>query len=285
VTAAAENHFSTDKVGNLASRCVLTVGEFQTLHDAVDLITQGRVSQLVVINDAMNPIGLVSKRNIARLLLEDGTLRSLEDFQVAEACDYSYHKVTSASPVTEVARLFDTENVSCAIVSENELISGILTETDLCRYFSSHSPSCMKVNDFMMKEFLHAKSTYPIIHVAHMIVNKQPSVPVIDENLVGILTLSDFLSIQDGRLDDCNKRTNGKKNDAALLPTKELMTRSPFTVLPCDDLIEAARIVINKQVCALPVVENDSEVVGLLTKHDIVRALGRTPDQTQVYSM
>ena len=174
-------------------------------------MTQSHVSQLVVITDAMDPIGLVSKRGIARLLLEDGSPRASQNFHVNEACSYSYQKIRSDLSFAEAARLFETENASCAIVSDDEQISGIQTETDLCQYFSLSSPRCLKVSDFMRTAFAHAKSTYPIIHVAHMIVSSQASIPVIDEKLVGILTLSDFLSMTDGGLDHDGKGGRRKK--------------------------------------------------------------------------
>ncbi len=284
MTAAQQNFTPADRVGYLATRCVLTVGEFDTVSDARDLMTVSRVSHLAVIDGGTVPTGLVSKQDIARFLLEDGTRRSLEDFQVGEVCSYSYHTIKLDSPIVEAARTFDTANITCAVVLDDGSISGILTETDLCHYFSSNSPEPFKVSDFMMKDFAQAKSTYPIIHVAHMIVNKQSSVPVIDEKLVGILTLSDFLSITDGELDNANKGSIADKNDMALLPTKELMTRRPITVLEHESLNQAAQILISKQIRALPVVDDDSNVVGLLTKHDIVKALGSTPDVPQYFT-
>jgi CBS domain-containing protein len=172
--------------------------------------------------------------------------------------------------------MFDTENLTYAIVSNDNPLAGIVTETDLCHYFARKFPGKFKVQEFMTSDFVFAKSSYPIVHVAHGIVYRQPSVPVIDEELAGIVTLSDLLSIRE-RAPHHGRSFFGSKNDcdAALTTTKDLMTQNPVTIRDETDLAQAAQIIINKGVGSLPVVDRESHVIGLLTKHDIVRALGR----------
>jgi predicted transcriptional regulator len=53
------------------------------------------------------------------------------------------------------------------------------------------------------------------------------------------------------------------------------MTRNPVTTGDETDLAQAAQIIINKGIGSIPVVDREASVIGLLTKHDIVRALGR----------
>ncbi len=128
----------------------------------------------------------------------------------------------------------------------------------------------------MARDFIFAKSNYPAVHVAHAIVFRQPSVPVIDEELVGILTLSDILSIREKAPKATHGRlTTGPNSDVALITTKDLMTLNPITTHEDADLAQAAQIIINKGIGSLPVLDDEPKVVGLITKHDIVRALGR----------
>jgi CBS domain-containing protein len=239
-------------------------------------MTQNRVSQLVVIDQRSRPQGLISKRDIARFLLEDATTRQLDDMLVYEASSESIRTIRSDLPIFNAARMFDTENLTYAIVSNDNPLAGIVTETDLCHYFARKFPGKFKVQEFMTSDFVFAKSSYPIVHVAHGIVYRQPSVPVIDEELAGIVTLSDLLSIRE-RAPHHGRSFFGSKNDcdAALTTTKDLMTQNPVTIRDETDLAQAAQIIINKGVGSLPVVDRESHVIGLLTKHDIVRALGR----------
>ena len=240
---------------------------------------QNHVSQLVVADQRTRPIGLISKRDIARFLLEDTTSRDARDIPVSEASSKSIFKIRRDLPVINAARLFDTDNLAYAVVTNENPLAGIITETDLSHYFSQKFPGRFKVNEFMESDFIFAKSTYPVVHVAHAIVLRQPAVPVIDEELVGILTLSDILTIKGKLLMGTKGKPEPTGNDyATLIATKDVMTLNPTTTNEDTDLAQAAQIIISKGVGSLPVTDSGSRVVGLLAKHDIVRALGQVGD-------
>jgi CBS domain-containing protein len=240
-------------------------------------MTQSHTSQLVVADQRNRPIGLISKRDIARFLLEDTSSRELSDIPVSEASSKSIFTIKANVRVINAARLFDTDNIANAVVTNENPLLGIVTETDLCHYFSQKSPGMFKVRDFMQSDFIFAKSTYPVVHVAHAIVFRQQSVPVIDEELVGILTLSDILSVKERLQQSTGLHLNSHGGEnVALITTKDVMTRNPITTHEDTDLAQAAQIMITEGVGSLPVNDNSSKVVGLVTKHDIVKALGQT---------
>jgi CBS domain-containing protein len=255
------------RVSEIATRCLLTVGEKESLWKAKDLMKDERASRLVVLGAHDRPLGVVSKRDIARFLFGDLTKRGLKDIGVGEACAYPVHMIRSESSVSEAAQVFDTKNLSCALVSEDDEVSGIVTETDLCQHFSLDSSAKFKVGDFMTTDFFFAKTNYPVVHVAHALVFRQPTVPVIDEKLVGILTLTDILSMNE------NELVSSEPDRAILMASKDLMTRSPITTFEETKLTEAAKAIVSNRKNSLPVIDHKSRVVGLLTKHDLVKAM------------
>ena len=262
-------------VNDVMTRWVVTIAPSDTLMKARDVMTGNHSSQLVVADHRGRPIGLISKRDIARFLLEDTTSRGLEEIVVSEASSKSISTIRPELPVVNAARLFDTSNLGYAVVTNDNPLLGIITETDLCHYFFQKSPGRFKVDDFMQSDFIFAKSTYPVVHVAHAIVFRQQSIPVIDEELVGILTLSDILSIKERIPHASGGLKSQSGENAALITTKDVMTRNPITTHENTDLAQAAQVIITKGVGSLPVIDNASKVVGLLTKHDIVKALGQ----------
>lgn len=267
-----------DTVSSVMTGWVVTIAQSDSLLQARDMMTQRSVSQLAAIDEKKRPVGLISKRDLARFLLEDSTTRGLENILVSEAASKSIPEIRKDLSVLNAARMFDIENLRCAIVTNDHPFIGIVTETDLCNYFSRKVPDMFKVSDFMVRDFIFAKSTYPVVHVAQAIVFKQPSVPVIDEELVGILTLSDLLSIGEKRPGTAKSRlifNSEVRKETALLTTQDLMTRNPITAKQDDDLAQAAQTIVRKGIGSLPVVDVEGTVVGLLSKHDVVKALGR----------
>jgi CBS domain-containing protein len=265
-----------DTVADVMTTWVVSVTPSASLLKARDLMTRNRVSQLVVVDERERPTCLISKRDIARFLLEDTTTRTLDDMIVSEASSEPIRTLRSDLPILNAARMFDTENLVYAIIEHDDKpVAGIMTETDLCHYFARRFPDKFKVDEFRIRDFVFAKSSYPIVHVAHDIVFRQPCVPVIDEGLVGVVTLSDLLSIREKTPHRRFILGSKEGDDAALITTKDLMTRNPVTTREGVDLAQAAQIIITKGISSLPVVSESSRVIGLITKHDIVRALGR----------
>jgi CBS domain-containing protein len=259
-----------DKVGDIAARCVLTAGETDSLWKARGLMTHGNVSRLVIIDEGSRPLGVVSKRDVARFLLEDSTSRGLQEIGVGEVCTHPVRMISSESSVSEAARILSAENLACAVVSEDDVVSGIVTDRDLCQYFSRGSSGGMKVSDFMTTDFFFAKSNYPIVHVAHALVFRQPTVPVIDEKLVGILTLTDLLSMNENML------VSSDPDRAILMMARDLMTPNPITISEATELTQAAKVIADSRKSSLPVINLESRVVGLLTAHNIVKAMAST---------
>jgi CBS domain-containing protein len=263
-----------DTVNDVMTRWVLTVAPSDSLLKARDSMIQNHTSQLVVVDSRGRSIGLISKRGIARFLLDDSSDRSFNEIIVSEAATKALSTIRRDLAIVNAARLFDTGNLTYAVVSNEEPLVGIITETDLCHYFSQRAPGRFKVLDFMQRDFIFAKSTYPLVHVAHAVIFRQPSVPVIDEELVGIITLSDILSTKE-RLPKVGTFKSLDNQNAALIMTRDVMTVNPITTTENSDLAQAAQNIVTKGISSLPVVDDNSQVVGLLSKHDVVKALGQ----------
>jgi CIC family chloride channel protein len=83
--------------------------------------------------------------------------------------------------------------------------------------------------------------------------------PIVEDNkLVGIITQSDFLKIRD-------------RNLAGNTPITEIMTSSPLTVKPLDNLGNVLYLLDRYKISRLPVVEG-RRLVGIITRADIIRA-------------
>ena len=90
-------------------------------------------------------------------------------------------------------------------------------------------------------------------------------VPVLkDGRLVGIITRKDLLH-------------KPEENQLALL-----MTPHPLTILPGATIFEAARVMSKNNIRRLPVVDTDSNLIGLLSVADLVLAIARMKIEEEI---
>jgi acetoin utilization protein AcuB len=104
-----------------------------------------------------------------------------------------------------------------------------------------------------------------------MIENCIRRLPVVDEGvLVGIVTLEDIR----GKIPDHIIKIDPIRVSDILVKLSVclVMTRSPKTISPNANLIEAARKMLEYKISTLPVMDGD-KLVGIITESDIFRAL------------
>ena len=57
------------------------------------------------------------------------------------------------------------------------------------------------------------------------------------------------------------------------IKVKEIMTKDPITVPPSYTLEETSRILLEKRISGVPVVNNEGQVIGIITRDDLLRVL------------
>jgi acetoin utilization protein AcuB len=128
------------------------------------------------------------------------------------------------------------------------------------------------VRDWMTRDLVTISSGATLLE-AHwlMVENSIRRLPVIDDgSLVGIVAVEDLRAAVPS---DVMGVSPLKFSDMLCkLPIHQLMTPNPVTIAPAEPLVEAARLMLEHKISALPVVEA-GKVVGIITESDIFRAL------------
>ena len=107
-------------------------------------------------------------------------------------------------------------------------------------------------------------------------------VPVVDEKgeLVGTLSeldivhraFPDYVHADSALLQGLSRADVLKLRSLDTLTVSSFMTKTVCTVTPDDDLIEAARLMVERRLNRLPVIEG-KQVVGMLSRHDVLRGM------------
>ncbi len=95
--------------------------------------------------------------------------------------------------------------------------------------------------------------------------------PVLDKTLqlVGLVSVQDLLkviNVEDGKVRDILSRT-----------VADVMTTPVVSADPITDIRRVARVLLDYQLSGLPVVNEQEELVGILSRSDILRALVNDP--------
>lgn len=94
--------------------------------------------------------------------------------------------------------------------------------------------------------------------------------PVIENGrLVGIVTRGD---VREAEPSDATSLSIWEINYLlAKLRVEKIMTRQPVTISPEATIGEAAKLMLEKKISGLPVVDNQNRVIGIITESDIFR--------------
>ncbi len=152
-----------------------------------------------------------------------------------------------------------------------------------------------KIKDIMVKDVVAFKPKDPIHYVAWALREKRISGgPVVDKNrVIGVISERDIMRL----VEEHDLKVNilsPSPLDVLELPIKimhemdemaeliketaatavgEIMTRKAITISPSATVSEAARIMGDRKINRLPVVDKNSKLLGIVTRGDIIGTL------------
>jgi CBS domain-containing protein len=124
----------------------------------------------------------------------------------------------------------------------------------------------LNAHDLMSPQVIVAKENTNVEQIsARLLAGEFNGVPVVDDNgaVVGIVTALDILKALQG----------GKKKLNEML-ARDIMTRNPSTVKKDTSIEEIIRILVEKEIVLVPVVEednNNNKLIGVVARLDILR--------------
>jgi CBS domain-containing protein len=150
------------------------------------------------------------------------------------------------------------------------------------------------VADVMSRDPIVVRSETSLNEAIQILAERRISgLPVVDDagKLIGIISETDLMWQETGVtppayimfLDSViylqNPATYERDLHKALGQTVgEVMSKDPITIFPEKTLTQAARVMHEKKVHRLPVLDESGQVIGILTRGDIVRAMAASQD-------
>ncbi len=192
----------------------------------------------------------------------------------------------------------EKKDLACAL-SENDIRAALLemknyvdvTEEDLKKIFEialRHAQerlrSLILVRDVMTKNVVTVSPTADLHETAHLLSeNRISGMPVVDENnhVIGVISEADLLILaglqREHSFRDILRNILGEPLPARKRgdKVKDVMSFPPVTSKADDDVREVAQIFDERRIKRLPVVDDEGRLIGIISRGDIVRAIGK----------
>ena len=268
----------------IATRDVISVPPTQKIISAVTTMTECGFRRLPVTDAGTKKLrGIVTSGDIINFLGGGDKYRLVSvrhNGNFTAAVNESVRTIMTAKPQTLScdAHIVDALQIivgkkigGLPIVDHDGTLAGILTERDVLRVLAAdHSP--LFVEDVMSSSLKVTAPDSPISAVTKDMTRfKFRRLPVISNDvLFGIITATDIMRHL-GNREIFARLITGDVAEVMNLPVRTLMAGNLFTTTKKKPINEAAREMLQRNIGALPVIDN-MRLVGLVTEFDLVRA-------------
>ncbi len=280
------------KVIDYMSTPINVIERNEPIQMARNLMFKYAIGRLPVMDDG-KLVGIVTKYDITNRLNQ-----AAPEWQRRPIDKVPIQVVMTEKPITifpdatmpQAAELLIENDISGMPVERDGEIVGMITSRDMVRYFSEQDIKAT-VGDLMSKNILNVHRHHTISHVLEEMNVQGVSRALVYEdnrNPVGIvtrsgLTFSEIMGPKD-EMETKNikmtrkESTAGRKQNRSVkqMPfvAEDIMTSPVFSLSPEITAVEASKILEEKHIIGMPVVENN-EVAGYFSADEIIAEIGR----------
>ena len=133
----------------------------------------------------------------------------------------------------------------------------------------------MKITPYIRRTVVTVKPLESVLHARELLerhrINQLPV--VVDGRLVGIVTDRDLRDVFPSVLDHGRRVRRHPEMDPDRVPVWDAMSPRVFTLGPDASVPEAAALLRGERIGAVPIVDRDERLCGILTRSDLLGAL------------
>lgn len=252
-------------IKQLCNKQVPTIFKDEKIEKALNILEKTKSAALVILEKNSKAIGIITERDIAKkaghwdeiLTKPVSSLMSSPLFTLKETTNFAQaYMMMSEHGYRHIV-----------VLDEDEKLLGILGEDDFLKHLTLEQLLGVKeVEQVMSKEVMTAREDETVAQIIQtMTTHKISSIVIIKDNKpLGIFTERDAVHL--ARYGDKNLSTSIAKHMASPVST----IKQNYSVL------DAERILKQKKIRRLVVVDEKGELAGILTQHDLVKGISGT---------
>ena len=253
-------------IGKYASRPVVGIDVNAPILDALQLMSENRISCIVVLSDG-EPIGILTERDI---VFAANWVLGQDDLLVKEVMNKPVLTASEDMTIEQAYQVFCQHKIRHLVILDDRLnMVGIFTQTDLVRSLQDSAFNGIKdVIDLMSPQVLNVTPEVPARYALSLMARRAVSCVVVasDGEAVGIFTERDVV------------RCIAEGVDLEATRIGDVMTPSVITTPMTSAPQETIGLMLKKKIRRLLVVDDHGGMAGILTQTDIGRILDRRPE-------
>ena len=267
----------------------ITISKDSNLDEVIRDLLHKKISRFLV-TDSGNCTSIITEKDIGMFFLTDETERNLNEIPVSEIMK-PLQSVEDSTSIKDCAQTMIENSVGSLAISSGGKITGIITKTDLAKYFADNFQGKKLVGEYATLYYSWDYSDTALNKVVNkMIDNRISRIILKNQNDLpeGILTFRDLFRVA---LEEGNVREIADNSDpmvsivmtrrgflsetgfGATTSAKQVMTDKIISVRYDDDMAKACKLLLDNKINAVGVLSNKGRLVGILSKSDIARAI------------
>ncbi len=199
--------------------------------------------------------------------------------------------VEESTDIKDCAKTMLEKAIGSLAISSGNNITGVITKTDLARYFSENCAGKKVAGEYMSPYYSWVYSDSPLSKVVSKMLEEQISRVILrnkNESPVGILSFGDLLRSALTLGEETTVIDNADPAISVIFPRKGFLSESGFggsttaseimkneiiTVNYDEDLAKTCKVLLENQINGVGVLSSQRTLIGILSKTDIVRAV------------
>lgn len=256
------------KVQEIMTRDVIYVDKDVDMKYVLKLMKKHNITKIPVVEEH-KPVGLITDSNLAKKL---GAIRTrgvpAAHLYASSIMDKDIQIISPLSDVSEILLSVGKPGPTMLYVGTEEAIVGVITKADLLSLVKDTTTL-----EDIMKQMIHTVSPDDrIIHARRQMIDADIArLPVVNNGmLIGIISDIDIVYA----LDKIKKGfpLGKQKHQLEELLVNDAMSSPAITISSDKTVADAAKIMIDRHVGCLPVMQNE-KIHGVVTRTDLIRTI------------
>ena len=250
------------KLSAISHTSIKPLKSVNAVKDALNVMKEHSISSVVIVNDSNKPIGIFTERDAVNII----ATKRKDTLLLSAVMSSDVFYIKENFYIHDAYVLMEEKNFRhIIVVDENEKYIGVVSEGDFLRHMGFDEVSKTKyVDEAMSDSILTVSLDTPLVEVAYEISQKKCDYAIIMEGVqpIGIVSERDLAHCQ------------AKAADLSLKSVISILKHQSLHLINIKTSLQEATVMMKEHgVHQLIVVNEKNALIGLITRHDILKAI------------